>query len=78
MKIGQKIVGIMCMLWLMAVSACAQSASTTRVDVFAGVDFNYRDIYHNKVYELLINLTPGVKWHLGNHWQLAGQVLVYI
>lgn len=76
MKIGQKIVGIMCMLWLMAVSACAQSASATRVDVFAGVDFNYRDIYHNKVYELLINLTPGVKWHLGNHWQLAGQVLV--
>lgn len=47
-----------------------------RVDFFAGVDFNYRDQFHNQIYELLINLTPGVKWYMGHHWQLAAQALV--
>ena len=48
----------------------------TRVDFFAGVDFNYRDIYHNKLYEFLINLTPGVKWYMGHRWQVAAQALI--
>jgi len=48
----------------------------TRVDVFAGVDFNYRDQFHNKIYELLVNVTPGVKWYMGHRWQLAAQALV--
>lgn len=42
-----------------------------------GVDFNYRDIYFNdRVYDLLVNLTPGVRWHLGNHYEIAAQALV--
>lgn len=41
-----------------------------------GVDFNYRDITQEKVYEVLINLTPGVKWNLGKQWQVAAQALV--
>lgn len=51
-------------------------SSKTRVDLFMGVDFNYRDIFHNKVYEILLNLTPGVKWYIGDNWQLAGQALI--
>lgn len=47
-----------------------------QVDVFMGVDFNYRDIYQDKVYELLINLTPGVKWYMGKGWMAAAQVLL--
>ena len=46
------------------------------VDVFVGVDLNYRDIFLSKPYELLINLTPGVKWNLGRQWQVAAQALL--
>lgn len=44
-----------------------------------GVDFNYRDLFYNgRVYDLLINLTPGVKWNMGKGWQAAAQALVPI
>lgn len=47
------------------------------VDVFMGVDFNYRDIYfNNRVYDVLINLTPGVRWNMGHRWETAAQVFV--
>lgn len=46
------------------------------VDLFMGVDLNYRDLLHNKVYEVLVNLTPGVKWHVGRQWQVAAQALI--
>ncbi len=48
-----------------------------QVDFFMGVDFNYRDIFHNgRVYDLLIHLTPGVKWNMGNRWETSAQVLI--
>ena len=47
-----------------------------QVDVFMGVDFNYRDIFYDKVYDFLIYLTPGVKWYMGKGWMAAAQVLV--
>lgn len=43
------------------------------VDIFMGVDLNYRDIMFSKPYELLVNLTPGVKWNMGRQWQVAAQ-----
>ncbi len=49
---------------------------SSHVDFFIGVDFNYRDIFYNKLYELLVNLTPGVKWYMGHDWQIAGQIYV--
>ena len=48
-----------------------------QVDVFMGVDFNYRDIFHNgRVYDMLLNLTPGFKWNMGKGWQVAAQALL--
>lgn len=48
-----------------------------QVDIFMGVDFNYRDIFHNgRVYDILLNLTPGVKWNMGKGWQAAAQALL--
>lgn len=40
------------------------------LDLFMGLDFNYRDIWlnDNRVFDLLINLTPGVKWRLPYRW----------
>lgn len=54
----------------------AQTERTGQVDIFCGVDLNYRDIFHNKAYEFLINLTPGIKWYMGKGWQVAGQAYV--
>lgn len=47
------------------------------VDVFMGVDFHYRDIYYNnRVYDVLVNLTPGVRWNMGRRWEAAAQAVV--
>lgn len=51
----------------------AQSQPAGAVSIFAGVDFNYRDIYfNNRVFDVLLNLTPGVRWEMGKRWQIAG------
>jgi len=48
-----------------------------QVDVFMGAELNYRDIYFNgRVYDILLNLTPGIKWDMGNGWQTVAQVYV--
>lgn len=63
--------------WLMPCPASGQAMMKTgQVDVFMGVDFHYRDIYYNKVYEVLVNLTPGVKWDMGHGWLMSAQALV--
>lgn len=56
----------------------AQTGRTGQVDIFCGAELNYRDIFHNKAYEFLINLTPGVKWYMGKGWQIAGQAYIPI
>lgn len=54
----------------------AQSRSGD-IDIFCGVDFNYRDIYlRGRFSDLLINLTPGVKWNAGHNLELAASALV--
>ncbi|MCM1349391.1 MAG: hypothetical protein NC338_08265 [Firmicutes bacterium] len=48
-----------------------------QVDIFMGVDFNYRDMYMNgRVFDFLVNLTPSVKWRLPYRWEVAGQVFI--
>lgn len=48
-----------------------------QVDLFMGLDFNYRDIYHNgRIMDVLVELTPGVKWNMGRRWELAAQVKI--
>ena len=46
------------------------------VDVLMGAEFNYRHLGWRRLYEVLVNLTPAVKWQFGDHWQIAGQMLV--
>lgn len=68
---------ILAFLSLLCNGVKAQEAGT--VDIFAGVDLNYRDInFNGRVYDFLINLTPGVKWYMGKGWQSSAQVLVPI
>ncbi len=65
-------------IYLSVPQVAAQSfKEMPHVDLFAGVDLNYRNIhYNNRLYDLLINLTPGVKWQMGKHWQMAVQGVV--
>lgn len=66
-------------LFLMIVAPMRLSAQprSGTVDIFMGTDFNYRDIYfNNRVYDVLLNLTPGIKWNMGHRWEVAAQALV--
>lgn len=78
-----RFIGLKCLIWVSLLwPACREASAQTEeqrshVDFFSGVDFNYRNIHFNdRLYDLLINLTPGVKWHMGRHWQLAASGLV--
>ena len=46
------------------------------VEVFAGIDFNYRDIVLDRPYRFLINLTPGIKWNISDRLQLNAGFLL--
>lgn len=64
--------------WLLCFPAAlrAQTQPGT-VDIFMGVDFNYRDFFfNNRLFDVLLNLTPGVKWNMGHRWQASAQVVV--
>lgn len=72
---------IMCWLLLPILPVLSQPNNTKvfqngSVDIFVGADLFYRDIFYNRMYDVLVNLTPGVKWDLGKQWLVAGQVIV--
>lgn len=81
-KVGEILksrIGLWLLLCLLLFSMEGKAQPTVRsgeVDIFMGVDLNYRDIFLSKPYELLVNLTPGVKWNMGRQWQVAAQVLL--
>ena len=47
-----------------------------QMEVFCGAELNYRDINFLRLYDVLINATPGMKYHLGNDWMIAGQLQI--
>lgn len=68
-----------CLMVAFLVVPVAAQRKAGEVDLFMGADFNYRDIwFNNRVYDVLVNLTPGVKWNLGHRWEAAAQVYVPI
>lgn len=60
------------------VSPAAYVQRSGTLDVFMGVDFNYRDkwLNNNRVFDLLINLTPSLKWRLPYRIDIAAEVVV--
>lgn len=65
------------LLWAGQPQAKGQNTSPG-IDFFSGVDFSFADMNFQRQYDLLIQLTPGFKWNFGDHWQVAGQVLIPI
>ena len=64
------------LIYFMGIPAFSQTQLTPNLVIFEGAEFHYRDIFYNKMYEIVVNLAPGVKWHIGNQWQLAGQAII--
>ena len=65
------------LLMLTALTGRAQ-APKGQVELFCGAEMEYADVNFHRLYDILLNLTPGMKWHLGNDWQVAGQFWVPI
>lgn len=66
-------ISILGSLLMLGGTSLAQEARS-RVELFAGADVNYRCIMLNeRVYDFLIYVTPGVKWHFGNGWLVSAQ-----
>ena len=74
--LNRKYIGLLLLVLLVFSPMKAQNYRTGQVDIFCGAELNYRDIFHNKAYEFLINLTPGIKWYMGKGWQAAAQAYV--
>ena len=64
------------MLAGLLLGAVLSEASGQSIDIFSGVELHFKDLDFKRQYDVLINLTPGFKWDMGNHWQLSGQVIV--
>lgn len=47
---------------------------TSQIDLFCGAELSYNDTDYRRLYNVMINLTPGVKWYMGHGWQVAGQL----
>ena len=69
----KKIVTIL--LMLVALTGHAQ-APKGQVELFCGAEMSYAKVSGARLYDVLVRLTPGVKWHMGNDWMLAGQTYV--
>lgn len=66
-----------CLLVAFLSMPVAAQRKAGEVDIFMGADFNYRDIwFNNRVYDVLVNLTPGIKWNMGHRWEVAAQMYV--
>lgn len=59
--------------WLTVTAVQAQKPEP-QVELFCGAELYYNDTDFNRLYNTLINLTPAVKWHLGNDWMVATQL----
>mgnify|MGYP006873012800 CR=1 FL=1 len=44
------------------------------MEVFTGAELSYADVNYIRLYNTLVNLTPGMKLHLGRDWMIGAQV----
>lgn len=59
-----------------AITDLGRAGEAGRVELFGGIDLNYADVNYVRLYNVLVNLTPGVKWHIGKDWMMSGQAFI--
>ena len=72
------IVAVFLALYLWAGRPKAVGQTPPGIDFFSGVNVGFKDMDYETQYKFLIHLTPGFKWNMSNHWQIAGQVQIPI
>ena len=60
-------------LWLCHLPGKAQQ-DPMPVEIFCGAELGYADNNWLRLFDVLIDLTPGIKWNMGNDWQVAAQL----
>ncbi len=45
-----------------------------KLELFCGATLGYADTNWLRLYDVQINATPGLRWHLGDDWEVATQV----
>ena len=48
----------------------------SRVELFCGATLGYADTNWLRLYDVQINATPGLRWHLGHDWSIAAQGII--
>lgn len=74
MHLKSYIIGILA-FWALSANAQTEQNKQT-LDLFCGVGFSYSDTNWHRLFDVLLELTPGFKWNMGHDWQVAGQVLI--
>lgn len=77
-----KLVRLICLLVLMPLSHQATAQQTTdpcrQLQLFCGATLGYADTNWLRLYDLQIEATPGLRWHLGHDWSITAQGLIPI
>ena len=47
-----------------------------QLELFCGATLGYADTNWLRLYDVQINATPGLRWHLGHDWEFAAQVCI--
>lgn len=64
------------LLLLLLMASPIRAQEKQQVELFCGAELNYADANYSRLYDVLINLTPGVKYHMGHNWMLSSQIFI--
>lgn len=68
--------------FLLSLTCCGQTmvqqdaAPVKQLELFCGATLGYADTNWLRLYDVQINATPGLRWHLGHDWSIAAQGLI--
>ena len=72
------IVGLFALIFMASQPQAKAQDTSPGIDFFSGVNFSFADMNFQRQYDVLLQLSPGFKWNMGHHWQLAGQAMIPI
>lgn len=67
---------VILLISIISAPTCHARSNPGEVDIFAGVDFRYRDIHFRRLFDVLLCVTPGARWSFAPGWDVATQVYV--
>lgn len=57
-------------------TAWQETTPDRQLELFCGATLGYADTNWLRLYDVQINATPGLRWHLGHDWAIAAQGLI--